>query len=136
MRKWPVFLLLVLLLGAFSFLFADEDENEPEEPLPIGNFSVPLATQIAPLVSFGQLLIGKNALLPQLTGAYIHTHHGSSDIIAPSVIYGLRDDLSLFFAVPFNTRSRSGPFHSSGIGDVLLQLEYGYYQKTHRNYTL
>ena len=106
------------------------------EPLPIGNFSVPYISQIAPLVSFGQLLIGEKGFLPQLTGAYIQENNGCEDIIAPNVIYGIRKDLSVFFYVPFTPRSRSGASHSSGFEDIFLQLEYGYFLKNRLDYTL
>lgn len=117
-----------------GFLFGIENENVA--PLPIGNFSVPALTQVAPLISFGQLLIGKQALLSQLSGSYTRGHHGYSNTIAPNVIYGILDDLSVFFYVPFNPRSRSGTSHSSGIQDILVQMEYGFYSKTSIDYTL
>jgi hypothetical protein len=111
-------------------------ETKSPEPLPIGNFSVPAVTQIAPLVGFGQLLIGKQDFLPQLSGSYTRGHDSDSNLITPNVIYGIRDDLSLFFEVPFTPRSRSGSSHSSGIGDIFLQLEYGFYSRTRLDYTL
>ena len=111
-------------------------EIEKTEALPIGNFSVPFMTQIGPLISFGQLLIGEKALLPQLTGAYTRGHHSYSNLIAPSVTYGILDDLSVSFFVPFTPRSRSGSSHSSGIEDIFLQFEYGFYNKSRTDYTL
>lgn len=118
-----------------GILLGSEQEKKIE-PLPIGNFSVPTATQIAPLISFGQLLVGKKALLPQVMGTYTRSHNGYSNGIAPSVIYGIRDDLSIFFEVPYSLRSKSGSSHSSGIEDIFLQLEYGYYNKSRSDYTL
>jgi len=112
------------------------EEQTPITPLPIGNFSVPLVSQIAPLISFGQLLIGKQALLPQLSGSYTRGHDNYSDTIAPNIIYGIREDLSAFFFVPFNPKSRNGASHSSGIQDIFLQMEYGFYNKTGLDYTL
>ena len=126
--------LLVLMLFTCKALFSKE--NEQLVPLPIGNFSVPTATQIAPLVSFGQLLIGKEALLSQLSGSYTRGHDSYFNSIEPNVIYGIREDFSVFFVVPFNPKSRSGSSHSSGIKDLILQLEYGFYSKACREYTL
>jgi hypothetical protein len=111
-------------------------EKEKIEPLPIGNFSVPIVTQIAPLVSFGQLLIGEKAFLPQLSGAYTHRHDGYTDVVAPSMTYGIRDNFAAFFIAPFTPRNRSGSSHSSGIEDIFLQLEYGYYNQSRTDYTL
>jgi hypothetical protein len=108
------------------------------EPLPIGNFSVPTVTQIGPLIGFGQFLIGKKALLAQFGGLYVRGHKGYVNGIVPNVIYGIRDDLSLGFFNPYFLRSRSGTSssHSSGIGDIFFQGEYGYYTKSTKEYTL
>lgn len=120
------------MLCTTGFLFSAEET----EPLPIGNFSVPAVTQIAPLISFGQLLIGKHALLPQLVGSYTQAHHGYSNILGPNVIYGIRDNFSVFLSAPFNLKSRSGSSHSSGIEDMVLQLEYGYFSRSREDYSL
>ncbi|HUD01870.1 MAG TPA: hypothetical protein VMR37_06050, partial [Rhabdochlamydiaceae bacterium] len=111
-------------------------EEEKIKPLPIGNFSVPLITQIAPLIGFGQLLIGEKALLPQVTGTYARGHNSYADVIAPNVIYGIREDLSVSFFVPFTPKSQLGSHHSSGIKDIFLQFEYGFYNKTRSDYTM
>lgn len=129
------FFLFSIQIGAENHNDQYKDENKNEKPLPIGNFSVPTVTQLAPLVSFGQLLIGEKALLPQLTGTYARGHHNYADVIAPNFIYGIRDDLSLFFSVPFTPRSRLDSSYSSGIKDILLQFEYGFYNKSCRDYT-
>lgn len=130
-RKRFFFAVMLCMRG---LLFGSE--NEHVKPLPIGNFSVPVMTQIAPLISFGQLLIGKQALLPEVSGLYTRGHENYSNTIAPNVIYGIRDDLSVFFVVPFDAKSRSGASHSSGIEDIFLQMEYGFYNKTCSDYTL
>ncbi len=133
--KIRYYLILFVLLTPLM-VRAQGKENGENEPLPIGNFSIPLVTQVAPLVSFGQLLIGEQAFLPQVSGGYARSDDGYVSMVAPNGIYGIRDDLSLFFNVPFNPRSRSGSLESSGIEDIFLQLEYGYYSKNRKDYTL
>lgn len=123
-----------LLLCAPGILLAKEEEKP--RPLPIGNFSVPVVSQIAPLTGFGQLLIGKNAILPQVSGAYIQGHKSNANIIDPNIIYGIRDDLSVFVSAPFTPKSRLGSSHSSGINDLLLQFEYGFYNKSGSDYAI
>lgn len=110
--------------------------GEKIEPLPIGNFSLPVVTQIAPLLSFGQLLIGKKAFLCQLNGIYARGDDRSTDLIIPNMIYGIRDDLSLAFFAPYTPKTRIGSTHSSGIDDVFLQGEYGFYNRSRLDYTL
>lgn len=123
-----------LCLFGTSFLFSEEIENN--KPLPIGNFSVPTVTQLAPLVSFGQHLIGQYALLPQLTGAYTQGHKSYTNDLVPNIIYGIRDDFSLTFGVPFTPRSRTDSSHSAGFEDMFLTLEYAYFNRTRPDYVL
>jgi hypothetical protein len=93
-----------LFCACFSLFFirsyARTDAAEENETALVGNFSVPITSQVAPLISFGQLIIGKNAMLPQLSGSYVHAHKGYENGLAPSVIYGILDDLSIFFPSP------------------------------------
>jgi len=126
-------LILIALLSLQSLLFGKEEETAGT--LPIGNFSVPTATQISPLLGFGQLLVGENVFFPQITGSYARGHSSYFNVIAPSVTYGVRDDLALFFLAPFDIRSREDSSHSSGIRDVLLQAEYGFYNTSGSDYT-
>jgi Putative MetA-pathway of phenol degradation len=132
MMKFQV--LLTTLLCLSGILFGIEEEK-PSVP-PIGNFSVPTAMQLAPLVSFGQLLIGQNVLLTELTGGYLHGQDSYTSLIAPNAIYGIRNDLALYVNIPFYPKNRSGSSHSSGLGDILLQGEYAYYNLTTREYVL
>lgn len=113
-----------------------DEKKEEEKPQSIGNFSVPNITQIAPLIGFGQLLVGKKALLSQFGEIYTRGHNSYSNVMLPSSIYGIRDDLSIVLFVPFTPRSRSGSSHSSGIMDLFLQGEYGYYMKSYSDHTL
>jgi hypothetical protein len=46
--------ILSILLPHLIYAETQPQDKKKDEPFPIGNFSVPLITQIAPLVSFGQ----------------------------------------------------------------------------------
>ena len=52
------------------------------------------------------------------------------------MIYGILDELSVALFVPFTPKSRSGSSYSSGIEDMILQFEYGFYSKIQKDYTL
>ncbi|HLB52707.1 MAG TPA: hypothetical protein VJK48_03230 [Chlamydiales bacterium] len=117
-------------------LFLAGDEKEAVDPLPIGNFSVPTVTQVSPLISFGQLLIGKGALLSQLSGNYAWIEKGYATNVIPNVIYGIIDDLSVFLGIPFSPKDRIGSFHSSGIEDIFLQWEYRFFNRKRIDCTL
>ncbi len=127
-RRW---IFLQTMLGVWGCLFGNENQ-----PLPIGNFSVPLITQIAPLVGFGQLLIGEKGILSQFSGFYAKGHNSYENTLIPNITYGLRDDLDVSVFVPFTPRSKSVSGHSSGIMDILLQAEYAYYTKSDIDYAM
>jgi len=135
----------MIFMGLFFPLWALAQNNSSTEgqmgkkkiePLPIGNFSVPTITQLAPLISFGQLLIGEKALLPQWGGCYTKGQHDYSNIMTPNIIYGIRDDLDIALFAPFTPRSRSDSSNSSGIMDMLLQGEYAYYSKSYIDHVM
>ncbi len=128
MQKSKLFALLFL---SFSLLHSEEDS-----PPPIGNFSVPTVTQISPLVSFGQLIIGKNALLPELTGSYTKGNQNYSNTLTPNVMYGILDTLSITLYVPFTLNSKQGSSYAKGINDITVQGEYAYYAGSTRDHTL
>ena len=95
MKTVPFFLILSIFFLDSNLVFGEKihQMNEGDTPLPLGNFSVPLVTQISPLVSFGQLLIGEKAFLSQLSGNYTQGQNSSTNTINPNVIYGIRDPI-------------------------------------------
>lgn len=131
-QSFSVYLGVAVLLSIGRVLWGREADEV--EPLPIGNFSVPPVTQLGPLISFGQTLIGKQAFSPELSGSYVQGHDSYSSDLTPTITYGILDELAVYLEVPFDVRSRSGSAHSSGIEDVLLQLEYGFYSRSRSDY--
>lgn len=125
-----IFLILMFPLAVFSSV------KEKIEPQPIGHFSVPTATQVGPLVSLGQIQVGKNALLPEFSGTYTKSHHGYTDVFLPNILYGILDELCIAAYIPFTPKSREKSFRSSGIEDIFLELEYAYFNKKAKNYAL
>ena len=97
------------------------------DPLPVGNFSLPFSQQIGPLVSFGENIVDQGQVIVYLgADAFIGNDRYSTDVI-PSVVYGIRDDLSLFLQVPLAPGNKQGEAHSAGFEDMSLQLEYMFY---------
>jgi hypothetical protein len=97
------------------------------DPLPIGNFSLSFSQQIGPLVSFGENIVDKGQVVVYLAAvAFIGNHLYSTDMI-PSVVYGIRDDLSLFLQVPVSPGNKQEKAHSAGFEDMSFQLEYLFY---------
>jgi hypothetical protein len=44
-------------------------------------------------------------------------------------LYGITEDFSIFFNLPFSPKNRVYNYHSSGLEDVYIQIEYAYYAK-------
>jgi hypothetical protein len=94
------------------------------DPPPVGNFALPISQQVGPLVGFGQNILGKGQVITYLfADAFIGNDSYEVDVI-PSVVYGIRDDLSLFLQVPVSPGIKEGKDHSAGFEDMSLQLEY------------
>lgn len=131
-----------LFVSSFAFFFfasicnasASHDpekrkEIKKEEPPPIGNFALPTSQQPGPLLSFGEKMLDENQaqlflFADNFSGVRSHT----VDII-PSILYGIQDNLSVFFNVPIAASFKSDKNRSSGLEDTFLQLEYAFYTK-------
>ncbi len=93
------------------------------------NLSLPVSQQPGPLVGFGGNVVDKGTAQAYLYGdAFIGKDRYNTDLI-PGILYGIRNDLSLFFNIPFAPANATKSSHSSGIEDIYLQPEYAYYTK-------
>jgi hypothetical protein len=111
--KIPLFLLPCLLLAKTS-----------DSPSALGNFALPTSQQPGPLVSFGENIIEKNQVqLLLFADAFIGSKNYLTDVI-PAILYGITDELSFFFNVPFSPGNRDKTNYSSGLEDIFAQLEY------------
>lgn len=114
-----------LMFQTSSALYgARGDEREK-----IGNYLLPTSQQPLPLYGFGQNIVDKHDLQFLL---YLNQKGGKqvnfTDIM-PSILYGIRDDLSLFIILPFTPKYKTNSDTSSGIEDTILQLEYAFFSK-------
>ena len=132
MKIFRIFLAHFFWLPLFIpvLIYAEKSEQSVTTPLEVGNFSLPTSQQPGPLVCFGENIIDKGQIQLFLFGdAFIGKNSYLTDAI-PSILYGIRDDLSLFFNVPFSPRNKDKGYHSSGIEDIFVQLEYAFYNKS------
>lgn len=117
--------LLILILMAHAAL----QGAKGDEPEKIGNYLLPTSQQPGPLYGFGQNIVDKHDLQFFL---YLNQRGGKqvnfTDII-PTILYGIRDDLSLFIGIPFTPKYKTNNDHSSGMEDIICQLEYAFINK-------
>lgn len=103
--------------------------QSPVQPPRIGNFSLPVSQQPAALVGFGGNIIRKGEIQPYFfADAFIGKKRVISDAI-PSLLFGITDDLSIYFNFPVAPVLRDGHHWSHGLEDFFVQLEYAFYSK-------
>jgi hypothetical protein len=111
-----------------------EKSKEDDNPVKLGNFSLPTSQQPNPLVSFGQNIIDKGQLqLFLFADTFVGPQFCRSDIF-PYILYGIRDDLTILLAAPFSPGNRSFDNRSDGLEDFNIQLEYVYYLNKEKYY--
>lgn len=129
--KYPKFIIafsLLLFLQIFYNIVYSEEADEPDTEK-IGNFSLPGSQQPTPITSFGDDIVDKGVLQFFLfADAIIGPGNYRTDII-PGLLYGITDDFSIYFNIPFSPKSKEGPKKSSGLDDFFIQLEYAFYSK-------
>lgn len=101
-----------------------EKAPEPEKLLKIGNLAFPVSQQPSPLISFGQNLLNKKQAQALFLTTEFKGEHEYFINMVPSILYGIRDDLSIFISMPIAVRYRQEHHHSSGPEDLIIQLEY------------
>ncbi len=131
--------LFCLFLLTHSLVFGEEKKEEKEKkdgkdekedfPLKIGNFSLRTSQQPGPLVGVGENIIDKGETQVFLFADISAGNKNYRSDAIPSILFGITDDLSVFFNFPFSPGNKQRKKHSSGWEDVYIQLEYSYFQK-------
>lgn len=112
----------------------DEKSDKVVKPPRIGNFSLPTSQQPGPLVGFGANIIDAGVVQLFVAGDdYVGKNRTTSDV-TPSILFGITDDLSIFFNFPFTPYTSDLCNRSQGPEDFFTQLEYVFYEKSTRCY--
>lgn len=119
MKRNLFFLCVVTVLNTEIFA----GQTPPQE----GNFALPSSQEQGPLFGFGQNIIGKKDLQSYLYVDYIQARPEQSSNIMPGLLYGIRDDLSIFVNIPITVSK--GPLPPSTSAGVSVQVEYAYYSR-------
>lgn len=127
--------LIAFLLVSFPLLGNDDsksaekkEEKKEEAPPRIGNFSLPISQQPAGLFAFGGNIIAQNEMQIYLfADAFVGEKKRFVSDVIPSILYGINDELSIFFNAPFTPLMRDDHHRSSGLEDFFVQLEWAFY---------
>lgn len=112
----------------------DDDNKKEKKPPKIGNFALPTSQQPAALFGFGGNIIDKDEIQIYF---FADEFRGKKRIVTdliPSVLFGITENLSIFFNFPFTPIMEDGVHKSSGLEDSFVQLEYAFYNKSTTTY--
>lgn len=126
-KKLNVFGALIVML-----FFCDGFAAKGDEPIKVGNFALPTSQQPGPLLGFGQNIVDKHDAQVFLFPDFLIGPCKRFSELAPSILYGIRDDLSLFIELPIAASFCLASQCSSGPEDLIVQLEYAFY--TNKNF--
>lgn len=127
--------LTAFLFFIYSYSYGEEnDDQEKEDPPKIGNFALQTSQQPAALFGFGGNIISEDEIQFFF---FADEFRGKNRIVIdliPSVLFGITDNLSIFFNFPFTPIMQDGDFTSSGLEDFFVQGEYAFYNKSTTTY--
>lgn len=92
-----------------------------------GNIALPTSQQPRALFCLGQTIVEKGDLIGYFQPLFFKGPCKASTEIFPFLVYGLDKRMSLTVSMPFAPKLRLGCNQSSGIEDMLIQLEYAFY---------
>lgn len=110
-------------------------EKKQEEPPKTGNFALSTSQQPSALFGFGGNIIDEDEVQLYFFGDQFR---GTSRIVTdliPSILFGITNNLSIFFNFPFTPLMESNEHKSSGLEDFFVQLEYAFYNKSKTAYS-
>lgn len=108
------------------------EDNNKSNTLKIGNFSLKESQQPGPLLGLGEHVIDKGQIQFFLLTAALTGKNNYKTEIVPTIVYGITNKLAILFETPFSPRSKEGINKSSGMEDMLLELEYAFYVKSNK----
>lgn len=116
---------IILLLHSYEMLYcAKADEAEK-----IGNFLLPTSQMPGPLYGFGQNIVDQYDFQIFF---YLYQRGGKKvnfTEFIPGLLYGIRNDLSLFMGLPITPLYKVDDNRSRGVEDLFIELEYTAYSK-------
>jgi hypothetical protein len=128
----------ILVVSIYLFIFIESislAESEKVEQLKIGNLSLPSSQQPGPLIAFGQNIVNKKDLQLFTYVDSLQGYRKSLTEFVPTLLYGIRDDLSLFIQLPVAAKFKIDNCTVTGVEELLVQFEYALYEKTQLTYT-
>lgn len=115
--------LLSIMILLCTAILARESDNDIDQ-LKIGNLALPGSQQPNTLFGFGQNIVDRYDLQGFLYPLIEIGPTMQTIEMAPSLLYGITDDLSLYLSWPIAARFQQDNKRSSGPEDFIIQGEY------------
>lgn len=112
----------------------NDNQAQTDEPLAVGNFSLPGSQIPATLLGFGQFNIDKNQQQFFVLPLYAKGQNTSSTALELQYVKGLTDRLSFMLVLPYAAHFKENNQTSSGFIDSNIQFEYVAISKTDQNH--
>lgn len=122
---------LIIFLFAHSIFAREEDKVEH---IWLGNLALPTSQQPSGQLGLGQNILDKGDVLGVGSSTLFRGCNQKADFFIPTLIYGITDDFSLLVAAPIGTKLQEDSFRTSGVGDIITQLEYAFYNNDQYTY--
>lgn len=107
------------------------------KPLPIGNFALPTALMPSPLFSLGQNIVDKGDVLEYVNPIFLSGKNEKRFFYNEIyTLIGLTNYLSVFFLIPAPVINRENGLKTTGFGDMIVQAEYAFYNKSAFDYAI
>jgi hypothetical protein len=117
---------LIVFIAYFNLIGREGEEVKQAK---VGNLAVVGTMQPAPFLGFGETIINQYDALFGVYSSILWGKRAHSAVVMPYLIYGFRNDVSLFLAFPTAASLTSDQFKSTGSHDMIFQIEYAFYQK-------
>lgn len=115
-------------------LYAAPEDSDKKEPPKIGNFALPSSQQPAALFGFGGNIIDRGEVQLYFFADEFKGKKKLTIDLIPSVLFGVTENFSIFFNLPFTPSLRDRRRRSRGLEDFFIQLEYSFYNTKTEEY--
>ncbi|CAN5185914.1 hypothetical protein BH09DEP1_BH09DEP1_7960 [soil metagenome] len=124
-------MVVMVVLSAHTITGHNQIFDSPQKPLSLGNFALPTALMPSPLFSVGQNIVDKGDVVTYISPTVLRGKNDKKFFYnAFYTLLGITNDLSVFILFPVPVINQEAGIRTSGLGDIIVQGEYSFYNKT------
>lgn len=116
------------------FLLNSAKEEDAWYHIKKGNLALPASQQPNSQLGVGQNIIDKGDFLGYFAPSAVVGKRQDFIVLTPLILYGITNNSSLLVSWPMLAEQKVNNVRSEGVGDMLVQFEYAYYNKSRYTY--